>query len=162
MCGVPSKIKNEWLDGIFPQESFKQQAKNRIPSKIRNDWLDGIFPQETFKQQAKNSILRKTRRREHEVFIVDPDDTEVLEKKREILQRNIQFLLEDFIRFYVRRCIYTPLLYMAVMIAVSQYISGLISLLFSFLVCLLTVVLHYVYRIIYLEEDDEDEDEEYN
>ena len=162
MCGVPSKIKNEWLDGIFPQESFKQQAKNRIPSKIRNDWLDGIFPQETFKQQAKNRILQKRKRRGHEVLIVDPEDTEVLEKKREILQRKIQFLLEDFIRFYIRRCIYTPLLYMAVMIAVSHYISGLMSLLLSLIICIVTVVLHYVYRIIYLNEDDEDEDEEYN
>ena len=52
MCGFPSRImKNEWLDGIFPQESLKQQPINRI--------------------------LRKTKSGKHDVFIIDPEDTEV-------------------------------------------------------------------------------------
>ena len=131
-----------------------------IRSKIKNDWLDGIFPQETLKPQAKSRILKKTQR--PEIFIVvDPDDTEVLEKKKEILQRNLKFLLEDLIRFYIRKCLYTPLLYMAVMTAVSHYFSGFLCLSLSLILCIITVVLHYFYRNIYLDED-EDDDEEYN
>lgn len=137
MCGIPSKIKNEWLDGIFPKESSQQQSRKRI--------------------------FKKTNRERHAVFMLDLDDTEILEKKTEIHQRNLKFLLEDLLRFYIRRCIYTPVLYMAVMTAISHYISGFLCLLLSLILCILTVILHYVYRIIYLEEDeDEDEDEEYN
>ena len=126
---------------------------------MKNEWLDGIFPPESLKQQVKNRISEKTQRERHEVFIIDPDDREVLEKKREIRQRNIKFLLEDLLRFYIRKCIYTPILYMAVSLAVSHYISGVLCLLLSLTLCIVTVLLHYVYRIIYLEED-EDEDEE--
>ena len=137
MCGIRSKIKNDWLDGIFPQEPMKLQPINKI------------------------KILKKPLRDRHEVFIVDPYDTKVLKRKKEILQRNLKYLLEDLIRFYIRKCIYTPLLYMAVMTVVSHYISGFLCLLFSLIVCTVTVVLHYVYIIIYLDEDeDEDEDEE--
>merc|ERR1712183_549307 len=132
MCGIPSIImKNEWLDGIFPQESLKQQAKNRI--------------------------LKKTKR--HEIFIIDPHDGEVLEKKEEIRQRNIKFLLEDLLRFYIRKCVYTPLLYIFVMTAVNHFISGVLCLLLSLTLCTVTVLLHYVYRIIYLEEDEEEDEE---
>ena len=161
MCGLRSKIKNEWLDGIFPRESLKQQAKNRIPSKNRNGWLDGIFPQESLKEHAKIRITKKNKREGHQVFIIDPNDTKLLEKRKEILHRNIKFLLEDFIRFYIRRCIYTPILYMAVVTALSHYISGVLCLVLSLIFCIVTVVFHYLYRIIYLGEDD-DEDEEYN
>ena len=133
MCGFPSRImKNEWLDGIFPQESLKQQPINRI--------------------------LRKPKSGKHDVFIIDPEDTEVLEKKKEFPQKNIKFLLEDFIRFYIRKCIYTPLLYMAVMTAIHQYISGVLCFILSLTLCIVTVVLHYVYTIIYLEPEDEDEE----
>merc|ERR1712154_150702 len=135
MCGLRSKIKNEWLDGIFPEESLKEHAKIRI--------------------------TKKNKREGHQVFIIDPNDTKLLEKRKEILHRNIKFLLEDFIRFYIRRCIYTPILYMAVMTAISHYISGVLCLVLSLIFCIVTVVFHYLYRIIYLGEDD-DEDEEYN
>ena len=126
-----------------------------LSSKIRNDWLDGIFPEDLSEQHSKNRSWKEIKRSHHEVFILDPDDTEVLENKR----KNVELLMADFVQFYIGRCIYSPLVYIAVMIFLSHFISGSLCVLLSLLSSMVTVVLHYLYTIIYRAED-EDEDEQ--
>ena len=68
-----------------------------LSSKIRDDWLDGIFPEDLSEPHSKNRSWKEIKRSNHKVFILDPDDTEVLENKRE----NVELLLADFVQFYI-------------------------------------------------------------
>merc|ERR1719510_1882448 len=104
MCLAPPNIKKQWLEGIFSKESVKQQAKENCGG-------------------GDKSVFKIRRKRCHDIYIVDPYDKEVLDKKKEFILRKIKDLLDDFLRFYIRECIYTPILYMMVMTAVSNYIS---------------------------------------
>ena len=148
MCQLyqtPSNIEQEWLDGIFAHESFNQQTTgtcqyfDRTRRKIRQFW-------------------KINRNKKHDILVIDPDDTEVLDTKREFIPRKIKLQLEDLVKFYLKECVYTPILYMMLVILLSDHLPDLLSFPVSLILSIVVVLFHYFHSLIYQAEEDEDDD----
>ena len=90
--------------------------------------------------------------------MIDPDDTEVLDTKREFIPRKIKLRLEDLVKFYLKECVYTPILYMMLVILLSDHLPDLLSFPVSLILSIVVVLFHYFHSLIYQAEEDEDDD----